>query len=89
MQQDSGSVHDRAEQPQREHARPFPRVACHVVGRDRAPARGFDRFARELGAYDVGQRRVELGEHALDAGKPATRVLTSVGVHAGAGYGAT
>ena len=77
------SVHDRSEQSQRACARPFLRVAHHVVGCDQAATRGFDRFTRELGAYGVRQRRVELGEHALDARDPATRVRILLGVHTG------
>ena len=90
VQQHAGRVHDRSEQRQRAPARArSSRVAQHVVGRDRAPARRVDRVPRELGAHGVGQRRIELGEHPLDARQPAPRVRTSVGRPHRAGYGAT
>ena len=39
--------------------------------------------ARELGTRGVRKGRIELTEHALDAGNPTTRVRVCLGVHTG------
>ena len=71
VQQHAGRVDDRPEQL-RENCSAWARASAITVSASiPGAARGGDGLARDAGSHRVGQRRIEPGEHPLDAGKAA------------------